>query len=130
LPEKFVDKVEYEMPPIQAREYLTIVNRAMVADNDEGPGRMLKILHRLRGTSLHPFDPTQAANDREYFEKSARTKALLERLDRVRDSGEKALIFCENLAMQSVLAGYLDRRYSLSRRVERIHGGITGDQRQ
>lgn len=130
LPEKIVDKVEYEMPPTQANEYLTVVNRAMVADSDEGPGRMLKILHRLRGTSLHPVDPTYASNDEEYFEKSARTKALLERLDRVRESGEKALIFCENLAMQSVLAGYLERRYELSRRVERIHGGITGDLRQ
>ena len=83
----------------------------------------------LRGISLHP-DPPEQAKDERYVEQSARLRAAFAALDRLRDRGEKALIFLESLEMQRYLAALLQRRYRLSALPMIINGSIAGPERQ
>lgn len=128
LPSKHIHALEVEMPPPQARAYERVLQRAMIAKGSREPGYMLEILHNLRGVSLHPAKPEEAGGT--YFEDSARLTSTFSILDTIKAKGEKALIFCESIAMQAVLAAELRRRYGLDHDVQRIHGGITGDARK
>ena len=128
LPAKHIRPLPLAMPPVQATAYDAVIQRAMIAKGSGKPGHMLEILHMLRGVSLHPVAP-EAAGD-GYLAESARLRATLEVLDRVHAAGEKALVFCESLAMQALLAVEFRRRYRLDHDVARIHGGVAGDARQ
>lgn len=128
LPAKYVRPVPTPMPPGQAEAYRKVLQRAYAARGTGQRGHMLEILHMLRGVSLHPTPPEQAG---EGFEaESARLQATFTLLDEIRDKGEKALLFCESLAMQALLAVEIRRRYRLPHDVARIHGGVAGDVRQ
>lgn len=128
LPAKHIHALPGEMPEPQASAYDQVVQRAMAARGSGKRGHMLEILHRLRGISLHPVAPEDAGQD--YFEHSARLRALFTTLDAIKAKGEKALVFCESLAMQALLAAEFRHRYLLDHDVARIHGGVTGDARQ
>jgi SNF2 family DNA or RNA helicase len=114
------------MPPEQAAAY---GNAVAAARTDDGRGRILEALHRLRGISLHPFAPGDA-QEVQYVDQSARFRVMFEVLDRVHQAGEKCLIFLEDLAMQAYLAALLQRRYRLPRLPMLINGGIAGADRQ
>ena len=128
LPAKHIKPLPLAMPSAQATAYDAVIQRAMIAKGTGKPGHMLEILHMLRGVSLHPIPP-EAAGD-GYLGDSARLRATLDVLDRVHATGEKALVFCESLAMQALLAVEFRRRYKLDHDVARIHGGVAGDARQ
>lgn len=128
LPAKHVSPLPLPMPAPQATAYDAVIQRAMVAKGAGKPGHMLEILHMLRGVSLHPVAPEAAGEG--YLADSARLRAMLDVLDRVHAAGEKALVFCESLAMQALLAVEFRRRYRLDHDVARIHGGVAGDARQ
>lgn len=128
LPAKHIHAIPVPMPPPQAQAYERVIQRAMVAKGTGKRGHMLEILHMLRGVSLHPYAPEDATGG--YFEESARLASTFQTLDTIKAKGEKALIFCESLAMQALLAGEIRRRYALDHDVPRIHGGVTGDARQ
>lgn len=128
LPAKHIKPLPLPMPTAQATAYDAVIQRAMIAKGTGKPGHMLEILHMLRGVSLHPVSPEIAGEG--YLNESARLRATLDVLDRVYAAGEKALVFCESLAMQALLAIELRRRYKLGHDVARIHGGVAGDARQ
>lgn len=128
LPAKHIHPLPLAMPRPQAEAYERVIQRAMAARGTGKRGHMLEILHMLRGVSLHPYAPEDATGS--YFEESARLQATFETLDAIKAKGEKALIFCESLAMQALLAAEIRRRYDLGHDVLRIHGGVTGDARQ
>ena len=128
LPAKHIHTLPVAMPRPQAAAYQRVIQRAMVAKGTGKRGHMLEILHMLRGVSLHPHAPEDAADG--YFDDSARLRSTFETLDSVRAKGEKALVFCESLAMQALLASEIRRRYRLDHPILRIHGGVTGDSRQ
>jgi hypothetical protein len=86
------------MPRPQAEAYEQVIQRAMAARGTGKRGHMLEILHMLRGVSLHPYAPEDATGS--YFEESARLQSTFETLNAIKAKGEKALIFCESLAMQ------------------------------
>ncbi len=130
LPQKRVVRLPNDMPATQAHAYGNVIVQAMAARDDSKRGYMLEILHKLRGVSLHPLDPEQGSSDPQYFEKSARLKAMLTLLTEIHTKGEKVLIFCESLALQALLAVELQRRFGLAHSILRIHGGITGEARQ
>ena len=130
LPAKHVRPLPVAMPPRQTKAYDEAVARAMVVKGTGQRGRMLEVLHRLRGVSLHPMSPEDAGGDPEYFAHSARLASTFEVLDEIRQRDEKALVFCESLGMQALLAAELGRRFGLAHRVGRIHGGVSGDARQ
>lgn len=125
LPAKHIHPLPLAMPLPQAEANERVIQRAMAARGTGKRGHMLEILHMLRGVSLHPYAPEDATGS--YFEESARLQSTFETLDAIKAKGEKALIFCESLAMQALLAAEIRRRYGLGHDVLRIHGGVTGE---
>lgn len=127
LPKKrLVERVK-PMPPAQAKAYSDAVNRALLMRDTVGRAGVLQTLARLRSVSLAPALPRPG----ELFEKdSARLAAMFEILSEIRQHGEKALIFCESLELQPLLAVEIRRRFRLLNPVACISGDIAGDRRQ
>lgn len=130
LPAKRVVEMPVAMPPAQAHAYEQVVRRALALKGIGERGSMLEVLHSLRGVSLHPIRPEDAGRHSDYFAESARLAATMQILEAVRAKGEKALVFCESLAMQALLAEELRRQFSLPHPVARIHGSIPSAVRQ
>lgn len=127
LPKKRVVKHEIEMPPGQAERYSRVIEQAMLLRGSGERGLMLKVLHELRGTSLYPNRP-----DHDDFDpaESARLRAVFAALEQIKAAGEKALVFCEDLAMQANLAAEIRHRFGIAHPVARIHGGVGPEVRQ
>lgn len=130
LPAKHVRMLPVEMPPRQAQAYDRAIAKALVVKGTGQRGRMLEVLHMLRGVSLHPVAPDDAGDDSNYFADSARIATLFALLEEIRAKEEKVLIFCESLPMQALLAAEIRRRFDLGHEVARIHGGVPGPARQ
>jgi hypothetical protein len=121
LPEKARYLHPGKMPPVQATAY----ESARTALAQGGLGGMLKMLHRIRGVSLHP-DPGMA----DGFEiASARLTAALGILDRISSQSERALVFIEDRRMQHRLVALARARYGLER-IDIINGSTPIRQRQ
>ncbi|WP_201158221.1 DEAD/DEAH box helicase [Rhodobaculum claviforme] len=113
------------MPPVQAAAYDAVrIELAGIADR----GRALRVLHRLRTVALHPDldgDPTGEA----WADASARLRVAFAVLDRIRDRGERALIFLESRNAQHRLASLVQRRYGLAR-IDVLNGDTPIDRRR
>lgn len=130
LPQKKARKYPVEMPTAQAQAYDLVLARARALRESGEQGAMLKVLHMLRGTSLHPSPPRGISNIDEYIGQSARLKKTFEILEEVKQRGEKTLLFCEDLEMQAFLAMAIQERFSLERRPMCISGKVAGHKRQ
>lgn len=130
LPEKKARKYPVEMPAAQAQAYDLVLARARALRESGEQGAMLKVLHMLRGTSLHPSPPYGISNIDEYIGQSARLKKTFEILEEVKQRGEKALLFCEDLEMQAFLAMAIQERFALERCPMCISGKVAGHKRQ
>ena len=130
LPTKTLQTYEIPMPPAQAVAYDTVLARAQALRQSETKGAMLKVLHMLRGTSLHPESPRGVDNIDDYIAKSARLTKTFELLEDIKAKREKALVFCESLEMQSFLAAAIQERFNLTRRPMCISGSVPGFKRQ
>ena len=130
LPTKTLQTYEIPMPPAQATAYDTVLARARALRQSETKGAMLKVLHMLRGTSLHPESPRGVDNIDDYIAKSARLTKTFELLEDIKAKREKALVFCESLEMQSFLAAAIQERFNLTRRPMCISGSVPGFKRQ
>jgi len=114
LPAKHVHQVPVLMPQVQVDAYDDVLSTFRTFGIGV-KGKALTALHGLRQVSLHPqahtgpFGPDQSA-----LSLSARTQALTEILDQVRDRGEKAIVFSIDKAFQRALAGWLLQRYGLT----------------
>jgi hypothetical protein len=95
----------------------------------QGPGRVLEALQRLRAVSLHP-GADDAVDDAAIAAGSARLRLTLETLDEVARSGERALVFVDDLDLMARLAGLLQRRYRLEAPPMTISGKVPGAARQ
>lgn len=130
LPEKRVQTYEVTMPEEQVTAYDQVLARARALRQSGNKGAMLKILHMLRGTSLHPQPPVGLSEFDGYIASSARLQKTFELLEGIAEKNEKALIFCEDLDMQSFLAIAIQERFELTRRVSIINGSVAGPKRQ
>ncbi len=130
LPRKTSQKYHVEMPAAQAAAYDRVLARARALRQSGEKGAMLKVLHMLRGTSLHPERPHGVKDIGAYIDRSARLRKTFDILEEVRRVGEKALIFCEDLEMQAFLAMALQDRFGLSSLPACISGEIAGPKRQ
>lgn len=130
LPRKDVVPYEVTMPREQADAYDRVLARARALRQSGDKGAMLKILHMLRGTSLHPKPPVGINDFASYIGSSARLTKTFELLTEISRNGEKALIFCEDLDMQAFLAIAVQERFSLPQPVRIINGLVEGSKRQ
>lgn len=130
LPTKTAQKYLVEMPPAQAEAYDHVLARARALRQSGEKGAMLKVLHMLRGRSLHPFPPRGIDDVDAYIGQSARLKKTFDILEDVSAAGEKALIFCEDLEMQAFLAMAVQERFTLRRLPACISGEVPGPRRQ
>lgn len=128
LPQKLETVIDVEMPREQADQYQLAVSLGVNAGKK---GDKREAFQQMRGISLHPFFPdSEEAQDAEsYVRQSARLKACIDILDKVKAKGEKALVFIESIAMHEWLSFYLKQRYQLDRTPDRIYGAITSEAR-
>jgi len=133
LPAKTIIPYPVEMPPLQARYYDDVVEKAL-APGDRNRGAMLETVQRLRGISLFPgepkkFDLTKRQDCLEWMAQSARLGKTFEILRKVQRAGERALVFVEHRAMQYMLAEAIATELGIARPVI-INGGTPGARRQ
>jgi len=87
---------------------------------------ILAVLHRLRAICADPrpngLQPDTSLSVDAYRKQSPKFNWLIERLDEIRGSDEKALIFTEYLDLQRALQHYLRQHYRLSPRI--INGSV------
>jgi SNF2 family DNA or RNA helicase len=133
LPAKTEVKYATAMPDEQAQAYRALIFEASTG-GERSRGRMLDVLHAMRGISLHPRDPAEIAGaDGARFEafarRSARLAKTMEILRDIEKRGEKALIFIEYLAMQDAVADGIAALFDLDRKPAVINGGTPGEKR-
>ncbi len=130
LPQKHEHPLRVVMPARQAEAY----GRALTMKELSGPEGTLGMIHALRRISLHPMlvEGGVENSDELRIEDSARLMATIGILDRIADSGEKALVFLESLDLQDAdqLPMLLKRRYGLGRLPMVINGQVGADARQ
>lgn len=99
------------MPQIQALRY----------DEARRPGQSLfSLLHHIRRTSLHP-GLIEGEAPENFTHASARISAAMDILACIKDKGERALVFVENLDVQQWFAELVKIEFSLPR-VDIING--------
>ena len=121
LPDKHAHVRPREMPPEQRERYLVEVDAAQEARQDESvPGHeVLRALQAMRAISDHPYLPDRrldAVPVEELIRTSAKLLETVDILDRVRDRGEKVLLFAERRETQRMLAAVLRERYGVHAR--------------
>jgi SNF2 family DNA or RNA helicase len=133
LPTKTEVRYPTMMPVAQARAYRELITEAHNS-TERSRGFMLRVLHGMRGLSLHPEDPskTEAANVSHFMEfvgRSARLAATVQILKDIESKGEKAIVFIENLAMQVAVSDGLTALFDLERSPAIINGATPGEKR-
>ena len=121
LPRKHVRVYPATMPSVQAQAY----ERARSHLADGARGAALKLLHHIRGVSLHPEPPDTVQDDLgAYFSRSARFDSVRRILGRIHARGERVLIFTEHRRMQAFVAQWVRSEFGL-REVRIINGATT-----
>ena len=121
LPRKDFRVYPATMPSVQAQAY-ELARQHLV---DGARGAALKLLHHIRGVSLHPEPPDTVRDDLQaYFSRSARFDSVRRILGRIHARGERALIFTEHRRMQAFVAQWIRSEFGL-REVRIINGATT-----
>ncbi|WP_354407411.1 DEAD/DEAH box helicase [Marinobacterium sp. MBR-111] len=128
LPAKTQHVLDEPMQGYQAECYDTLIKQVKREEVAKG----LKLLHHMRGISLHPHAPdSDASNEADnYIAESARLRTVFQVLDQVASKNEKVLIFVESLAMQEWLSFVIKQRYKLKRLPPRIYGETPATERK
>lgn len=112
LPEKLELKQQVEMPSVQEITYRKVINNYV---SGQQPNMLLTIMD-IREVSEHPYlyDSTLQMHELdELVETSARLQATIPFLDRIKDKGEKAIIFSERKDTQKMLQRVCRERYGI-----------------
>ncbi|MAY48283.1 MAG: hypothetical protein CML65_23940 [Rhodobacteraceae bacterium] len=112
------------MPKVQADAY----DLAQVKLANGGPGAALKMLHHIRSVSVHPGDTGPTPPD-QFIAKSARLGAVIDVLQRIREAGERVLVFIEHRDMQFRFAEIMRHMFRLDR-IDVINGDTPIPRRQ
>ena len=121
LPRKIYRVYPVKMPDCQSHAYENAWDY-LIRGNTRPT---LKILHHIRGVSLHPEHPDTAQNDLQgYVERSARFHSLRQILWRIHSQKERALIFTEDRRMQSFIAQWIRSEFGV-KQVCVINGATT-----
>lgn len=104
------------MPAVQAMRY----DEARVKLATSGKGKALKMLHHIRGVSVHPDVDDRSSND-NYIAASARLSATFEILRDIHRRKERVLVFIEHRKMQYRFIELVKSEFGLDR-VDLING--------
>ena len=121
LPNKFEVKKHVEMPTVQRNTYQEVINEY---NNGIEPNILVTILN-IRKVSEHPFlynSSLMAYESNELVETSARLQATISFLDKIKEKGEKVIIFTERKDSQKMIQKICYERYGL---VSKIINGDT-----
>ena len=114
--------------PMRGSQLVAYEAAVTLGRSDQGAGRVLEALQRLRSVSLHP-NPEEPDDDL-LIAGSARLGLAIAALDRIAAEGEGALLFLDDLTLMARLAGLLQRRYRLAHTPMTINGSVAGGARQ
>lgn len=133
LPRKEENKHPTPMSAEQAQAYTDLVQDAQ-RSGERSRGLMLKVLHGMRGISLHPQDPatfdgSNLTQFKRFAQQSARLSTTVRLLHEIQKRNEKVLIFIESLAMQKVLADGIATLFEMDRKPAVINGATPGERR-
>jgi hypothetical protein len=132
LKNKEIKTYQIRMPELQAKEYERVVVSAAGADGSRN--QMLKVLHAMRGVSLHPrakeVDPADKRSAQDWIKGSARLSKAFEILCELSGTGEKAIVFVEDLGVQAAFGEAVTTLLDLDRIPDVINGSVPGDRRQ
>jgi SNF2 family DNA or RNA helicase len=112
------------MPKVQAEAY----DLAQLKLANGGPGAALKMLHHIRSVSVHP-GAAKAMPPDEFIAQSARLDAVVDVLHRIKDAGERALVFIEHRDMQFRFAEIVRHLFGLEK-IDVINGDTPIPRRQ
>ena len=110
------------MHGIQRERYEAIINATKEAiDSKTGHGAALKGLHQLKDVSLHPDllekgipqIPGRIEDVRNIFLRSGKLEILLDIIDKIRNRGEKVIIFVINKNLQRFLSVGLQKIFKV-----------------
>ena len=108
-----------EMPEKQAVAYEAA---KLNLGNGASKRAALRVLHHIRSVSAHPDLSSRGAVDAAFVAASARLDATFDVLRRIRDAGERALVFIEHVRLQYRFIELARREFGLAR-IELINGG-------
>lgn len=132
LPSRTISRVSVPMPSDQAEVYHDAVMRARAGGGSKGS--VLQAINSFRGISLHPngvsdCDPLDKESVRRWIAKSARVRHAVDVLEKLRASGEKALVFIEDLDVQALFSAAIATHLGLVRQPAIINGAVPGERR-
>lgn len=132
LPSRNIEPRHIDMPTEQADAYDEAVARARM--NGGTRGDMLRAIHAFRGISLHPSgatdcDPLDKDSIGRWIGRSARMLHTVGVLERLRETGEKALVFIEDLEVQALFSAAMATHFDLPRQPSVINGSVPGEKR-
>ncbi len=132
LKNKEIKTYQIRMPELQAKEYERVAVSAAGADGSRN--QMLKVLHAMRGVSLHPrakeVDPADKRSAQDWIKGSARLSKAFEILCELSGTGEKAIVFVEDLGVQAAFGEAVTTLLDLDRIPDVINGSVPGGRRQ
>ena len=112
------------MPTEQAEAY----ELAQTKLANGGPGAALKMLHHIRSVSVHP-GATGAMPPEAFIAQSARLDAVIQTLHRIKEAGERVLVFIEHRDLQFRFAEIVRHIFGLER-IDVINGDTPIPRRQ
>lgn len=115
LPHKIEIKEGATMSSIQELFY-----KNAVSQYSGGRGAMLQIIHDIREISEHPYlhdNTSRIRKIQELIDDSARMSITIRFLDRIRNNGEKVIIFTERKETQNMLQRVVREVYGFSPRI-------------
>ena len=132
LPERHIRRERVVMPAEQAKAYHQAVIRAQTGGVTQGD--MLRAIHAFRSIALHPrgacdCDPLDRNSVEGWITQSARLRFAADVLEAIRSRSEKALVFIEDLGVQSLFAAAMTTWLGLDRQPAIINGSIAGERR-
>lgn len=116
LPNKIELKKECEMPLVQKKKYLSVIDEY----NDGTQPNMLTTIMNLRLVSEHPYlykDSLDCYVTSELIESAARLEATIDFMDAIKAKGEKVIIFTDRKDTQKMLQHVVFECYGITAKI-------------
>jgi SNF2 family DNA or RNA helicase len=131
LPEKFEMKVYCTLTREQATLYQALVDQAMAGiEEAQGltrHGRVLALLTHLKQVCNHPTLYLHDPEEQSTAKRSGKLTRIMEMLDEVVESGDRALVFTQFKQMGDLLVQQIQEAFDVE--VPFLHGGVPQAQR-